>query len=110
MVGSKRIEFWGIVQKYFPFVRNPVRRSLRESFPVVPLIEDMNELEEKPEGLLVTVTTLKERVKYLELLLRDYIVSDYPFRQIAENSDGFDHMQSVENEDVRLDIQHEEIS
>jgi hypothetical protein len=93
MSGNNRIAFWGVVQKYFPFIRNPVRRSLRKSFPVVPLIDDMDELDdEKPEDLSVTVRTLKQHVKYLELLLRDYIVSDYPLREIAKNSDGADHV------------------
>ena len=91
MLGSDRIQFWGIVQKYFPFVKTSVRRSLRESFPVIPLITDPDEN--------LDLMTLRQRVKYLEMMLQEYVVDDYPLQQIAANLP-----ESVENE---LDIREE---
>ncbi|CAI2168322.1 18060_t:CDS:10, partial [Funneliformis geosporum] len=86
LFGASLIHPWGIIQKYCCGIKPITQSKLRESLSILPLT-DSSLLDDKDKVEEVSVeefNRMKEKLKSLEILLREYVI-DVKFLQSIDN-------------------------
>ncbi|CAG8722915.1 15111_t:CDS:2, partial [Funneliformis mosseae] len=86
LFGESLIHPWGFIQKNCCRIKSKTQSKLRKSLSILPLT-DSSILDEKDKVEEVSVeefNRMKEKLKSLEILLREYVI-DVKFLQSVEN-------------------------